>query len=154
MNNRCNEFLPSSSPFDEEFSLGKRLIDSFSDCFFFHSQIQDVKNYLCNLDNITINISSNPHFFIVIFNASIRNNVATSISHIYSYNKPVIKMIYHVVNVTTTEAELFTIRCGINQAVGNSNIKYIVVITNSLHAAKKIFKLLLHPYQIYSTTIS
>jgi len=47
---------------------------------------------------------------------SIKNQVATSITHIYVSNNPVIKTLYHVVNVTSTEAKLFAIRCGINQA--------------------------------------
>jgi len=118
MDNRCNEFLSSFSPFYEEFSLGKRLIDSFLDYFSFHFQTQDVKNHLYNLDNIIINVSSDPHSSIIISNASIRNNVATSILHIYSHDKPVIKIIHDVVNITTTEAELFAIRSGINQVVG------------------------------------
>ena len=115
MDNRCNKFLSLFSPFDKEFSLGKRLIDSLSDCFFFHSRTQDIKNHLYNLDNIIINVSSDPHSSIVISNASIRNNVATSILHIHLHDKPVIKMIHHAVNVTTTEAKIFAIRCGINQ---------------------------------------
>jgi len=147
------EFLPSFSPFDEEFFLGKRLINSFSDHLSFHSQTQDVKNHLYNLDNITINMSSDPYSSIVISNASIRN-VATSILHIHLYNKPIIKMIHHAVNITTTEAELLVIRYGINQAVCIPNIKHIVVIMDSLHAAKKIFESSLHPYQIHSATIS
>ena len=115
MDNRYNKFLSSFSPFDEEFSLGKRLIDSLSDCFSFHSWTQDIENHLYNLDNIIINVSSDPHSSIVISNASIRNNIATSILHIHLHDKPVIKMIHHAVNVTTTEAKIFAIRCGINQ---------------------------------------
>jgi len=59
-----------------------------------------------------------------------------------------------VINVTTTKAELFTIRCGINQAIDIPNIKHIVVITDFLYATKKIFDSSLHPYQIHSTAIS
>ena len=135
------EFLFLFSPFDEKFSLGKRLIDFFSS---FHSWTQDIKNHLCNLDNITINVFSDPHSSIVISDTSIRNNVTISILHIHSHNKPVIKTIHYVVNITTTEPKLFTIRCSINQAVGISNIKHIVIITNSLHTAKRIFESLNH----------
>ena len=154
IDNRCNEFLPSFSPFDEEFFLGKRLINSFSDCFFFHSWSQDVKNHLCNLNNITINGSTDPHSSIIISNTSIRNNVTISILYIHSHDKLVIKMIHHVVNVTTTEAKLFAIRCGINQAVGIPNIKYIVIIIDFLHTTKRIFESLLHSCQIHCAAIS
>jgi len=59
-----------------------------------------------------------------------------------------------MVNITTTEAELFAIRYGFNQAVGIPNIKHIFMITDFLHTAKKIFKSLSHLYQIYSAAIS
>ena len=80
---------------------------------------------------------------------SIKNHVALSISHIHIYNNPTIKKIHYAINVTSTEAELFAICYGINQA-----IRLPQVITDSLHAAKKIFNSLIHPYQIHSATIS
>ena len=85
-------------------------------------------------------MSSDFHSFIIISNASIRNNVATSISHIHSHDKPVIKTIHYMVIVTTTKAELFAIRCSINQAVDIPNIKHIVVIIDFLHTPKRIFE--------------
>jgi len=154
MDNRFNKFLPLFSPFDREFSLGKRLIDSFSDQFSFHSQIQDIKNHLRNLDNTTINTSSDLYSSIIISDTSIRNNIAVSISHIHSHDKLVIKTIHYMVNVITTKTKLFAIRYSINQAVGISNIKHIIVIMDSLHAAKRIFDSLSHLYQIHSAAIS
>ena len=97
--------------------------------------------------------SSSPSITIITSNASIKNNVATSIAHIYTYNKPFTKMIHHVVLVTSTEAELFTIRCSINQAVNSNNITKIIIITNSIHAAQKIFNPSVHSYQIQSAAI-
>ena len=52
------------------------------------------------------------------------------------------------------EAELFVIRCSINQATHLSNTNWIIVIMDSIHAAKKIFNSSLHPYQIHSSAIS
>jgi len=154
MDNICNKFLPFFSLFDEEFFLGKRLIDSFSDQFSFHAQKHDIKNHICNLDNIAISTSNDPYSLIVISDASIRNNITTSISHIHLHNRLIIKTIHHMVNVTTTEAELFTIRYRISQAISISNVKCIVVVTDFLYTAKKIFDTLMHPYQIHSTAIS
>ena len=57
------------------------------------------------------------HSTIIVSDMSIKNNVVTLIAHIYSYNLPVIKMIHYATNIISTEAELFAIRCGINQAV-------------------------------------
>ena len=51
------------------------------------------------------------------------------------------------------EAELFAIRCGINQACSIGNVSKIIIITGSIHAAKKIFDCGSHPYQIYLTAI-
>jgi len=77
-----------------------------------------------------------------------------SISHIYIHNKLVIKIIHHAVDIMTTEAKLFTIRCGINQATNLNSINKIVIITNSIHAVKKVFDSSLHLYQIYAVAIS
>ena len=154
MNDKCNKFLPSFSLFDKEFSPEKRLIDSFLDHFSFHMWKQNIKGHLHDLDNIAISASTDLHSIIVISDASIRNNVATSILHIHSYNRLIIKMIHHAINITSTEAELFAIKYRINQANNISNVKHIVIITDSLHVAKKIFNSSMHPYQIYSTAIS
>jgi len=67
---------------------------------------------------------------------SIKNQGATSIAHIHIYNNLVIKTLHYTVNITSTEAELFAIRCGINQATQLANINHIVVIMDSIHAAK------------------
>ena len=62
-------------------------------------------------------------------------------------------MIHHAVFVTSTEAELFAIRYGINQATNFNNIAKIIVITDSIHVARKIFDPSVHPYQIQSAAI-
>ena len=54
----------------------------------------------------------------------------------------------------STEAKLFVIRCGINQATYLSNINQIFVITDSIHTVKRIFDSLSHLYQIQSASIS
>jgi len=49
---------------------------------------------------------------------------------------------------------MFAIRCGINQAVDIPNIKKIIIITDSLHVARRIFNLSSHLYQLQSAAIS
>ena len=61
MEDKCNKFFSTFSTFNEEFSLEKRLIDSYLDRFFFHAQTHDVKNHMCILDNTIINASNNLH---------------------------------------------------------------------------------------------
>jgi len=62
-------------------------------------------------------------------------------------------MIHQAVHITSTEAELFAIRCGINQALNLDNVSKVIVITNSIHVARKIFELSVHPYQVQSAAI-
>jgi len=90
----------------------------------------------------------------VVTDTSIKNNVATSIAYIHVCDKPVIKTIHHAVNVLTTEAELFAIRCGINQATNIPDILKIVIITDSLHTSQRIFDSSVYPYQIHAAAIS
>ena len=51
-----------------------------------------------------------------------------------------------MINITITEAGLFAIRYGINQAVEMASINHIIVITDFLHTTHKIFDLLVHLY--------
>jgi len=155
IDNSYNKLFPSFSIFnDKEFSPRSRLIDSFSNQFSFYLYSLNIKKHIKNLDNIVFKALSNPSSSIVISDTSIKNLVAMSILYIHSYDRPVIKTIHKAVNITTTEAKLFAIWYGINQAVGITNINHIVVIMDSLHTAKRIFDSLLHPYQIYSAAIS
>ena len=64
----------------------------------------------------------------VVSNASIRNNVAISIAHVHLYLNSINKTIHYTVNITSTEAELFAIRCGINQAVQIPDVAHIIVV--------------------------
>jgi len=154
VDDKHNKFFPSFCFFNEEFKPGNCIVDIFSDQFSFHPHLTNVKKHMKNLKEVTFKVYSNPFSTIVVSDTSIKNQVATSILHIHSFNKPVVKTLYRVINITTAEAMLFAIQCSINQAVANPNVKHIVVITDSLHIARKIFDSLTHPYQIHSATIS
>ena len=71
----------------------------------------------------------------------------------HTYNRLIIKMIHHAVYITSTEAELFAIRCSINQALNLDNVSKVIVITDSIHVARKIFKLSVHLYQVQLAAI-
>ena len=58
--------------------------------------------------------SSSHHTALIITDVSIKNDIATSILHIHIENHPLTKTVHHAAFVTSMEAELFTIRCGIN----------------------------------------
>ena len=96
---------------------------------------------------MAIKSSNSSSFTLVITDASIKNNITTSISHVYICNKPITKTLYHTINVMSIEAELFAIRCGINQATNSSGISKIIIITNIIYTARKIFDPLSYPFQ-------
>ena len=120
MDNRFNKVFPVFDPYNKEFSPGSQIIDIFPSWFSFHFSNKCSKNnliaYSYQLDELTIIFSLDPSYILVVTDASIKNNVVTSITHIHVCDKPIIKTLHYTVNVMTTEAELFAIRCGINQA--------------------------------------
>ena len=102
---------------------------------------------------MVLNNSLIPNTALVITDASIKNDIAMSISHIHSANRPLIKTVHHASFVTSSEAELFAIRCGINQACSLDNISKIIIITNSIHVARKIFNNDSFSFQIHAIII-
>ena len=155
MANRHNECISPFASLDSEFSPGLRVIDYFSDYILFNicDKDKDDKARSHQLDEMVLKSSSSSSITIIASDASIKNNVTISIMYIHTYNKPLTKMIYHAVLVTSTKTELFTIRCGINQATNSNDIMKIIVVTNSIHAAQKIFNSSVHPYQVQSAAI-
>jgi len=145
----------SFAPLHSEFLPRLRIIDNFSDCIAFnvHDKGKDNKHHTQQLDDLTLELSLSSSTAIIASDTSIKNNIAMSISHIHIFNNPIIKTDHHAVHVTSTEAELFAIRYGINQASKFDNMSKVIVITDSIQTAKKIFKLTVHPYQVQSVVI-
>ena len=73
--------------------------------------------------------------------------------YVHSANQPFIKTVHHTSFVMSTEVELFAIRCSINQACIKENMSKIIIITDSIHAVKKIFDSKLHPFQSHTVAI-
>jgi len=105
------------------------------------------KIHIYKLDELTFQVSADSKIAVVISDTSIKNQVATLIAHIYVHDNSIIKTHHHAINVTFTEAKIFAIRCGINQATQLININRIIVIMNSIYAVKRIFDLSVHLYQ-------
>jgi len=135
------EFLTLSIVSTTKFLLGNRLINLFFSHFSFYlldrKSTKTRKTYLCKLNKIIFNTSDDPKAAVIVLDASIKNSVTMSIAHIHVYNSSVVKTIHYIINIISTKAELFTIRCGLNQASNLANIECIVIITNSIHMAKK-----------------
>jgi len=127
---------------------------NFSDHFSFNLVNKKEKDKICaqELNKMVLQISSSPSIALVITDASIKNDIAISISHIHLANHPLIKTVHHAAFITSTEAELFAIRCSINQAC-IKGVSKIIVVTDSIHAVKKIFDSKLHPYQSHTMAI-
>jgi len=96
---------------------------------------------------------NSPSTTIIVTDASIKNNIAIFILYMHTFNNPIAKTVYHVVHVTSTKAELFAIRYGINQASNQDSISKIIIVTDSIHVAKKIFDLSLYLFQVHSVAI-
>ena len=102
---------------------------------------------------MVLELSSFSSTAIIASDMSIKNNVAILISHTHVYNRLITKTIHYVVHVTSTEAELFAIRYSINQVSNFNNMFKIIVATDSIHVARKIFELSVYPYQVQSAAI-
>jgi len=154
-NNRSHEIFPSFSPTHSELSLGFRIIDIFLDRFSFNLCNKEKNDKFClyQLDSVVIELSLSQSITIVAMDASIKNNIATSILHMHISKQPLIKTLHHTAFITSLEAELFAIRYGINQASSKENVFKIIVITNSIYIAKKIFNPSFHPLQIQAVAI-
>jgi len=117
----CNKsygIFPSFSSLNQEFVPGSHIIDIFSDHFSFNlvtkKEKEKDKIHAQELDNMVLHNSLSPHTALIITDASIKNDITISILHVHIANRPLTKTVHHVSFVTSMEAELFAIRCGIN----------------------------------------
>ena len=114
VDDKHNQCFSSFSFFNKKFKPGNYIADTFPDHFSFYPHFSDIKKHFKKLEEITLRASSDPFSTIIVLDMSIKNQVATSISHIYSFDKPVVKTLHRAINIITAEAELFAIQCSIN----------------------------------------
>ena len=118
MDNHFNEVFSFFNFLNPEFTLGCRIINNFSSHFLFNlfSKCYDnnLKSQIYQLDNMTIKSLSNLFYVLTIMDINVKNNITTSISHIYIWDKPITKTLHYTINITSTEVKLFAIRCGVN----------------------------------------
>jgi len=88
INNHLNKVFLFFDRLHKKLLPGFQLVDNFPDHFSFHIvnyKDTEVKNaYFYTFDKIFKDFLSNPNTILVISDASIKNNVATSILHIHS----------------------------------------------------------------------
>ena len=51
---------------------------------------------------------------LIISDVSVKNNIAISVSYIWREYKIIVKTVHYAMNVLSTEAELYAIRCDIS----------------------------------------
>jgi len=138
-NNQLNSIFPLFDSLNSKFAPGPRLVDKFPSYFSFHQA--DHKNkeakavYLCKLNNIAFNASLSSNSIIIISNVSIRNNIVTFIVYIYSYSNSIKITLHYAIGITFSKAELFAVRCSINQAIKFPETSCIIVITDLIYVA-------------------
>ena len=154
LNNKAYGIFSSFLPLHPEFVPGSRITDNFLNCFSFNlaNKKEKYKIHFQELDEMVLHLSFSPSMALVITDTSIKNDIAISISHVHSANQPIIKTVHHAAFVTSTKAELFAIRCGINQACIKENMLKIIIVTDSIYAIK-IFNSKSHPYQSHIIAI-
>ena len=81
----------------------------------------------------------------------LKDNVTTSILHICNGWNIIAKIIHHTMNI---KVELLSIRCGINLAIQVLNVRQIIIITDAIPAAKHIFDLSNHLFQLHFIVVS
>ena len=115
-NNKLYKVFPSFLSLSLEFNSGSRIIDIFPDQFSFNlaNKKRNISLHFQQLDDITIQAFLFPYTVIVVSDASIKNDITTSTLHIYICDQPLIKTVHYMAFITSTEAELFTIKYSIN----------------------------------------
>ena len=92
-----NGLILSFDSLNSEFSPRFRLIDKFHSQYSLywvnHKNKESKKAHLCKLNNLFSNLMVNPNTTIVISDTSIKNSIATSVTHIYLYMEQVKKTI-------------------------------------------------------------
>jgi len=105
------------------------------------------------LDNIYKNSLIKQGIVLIITNVSLKNNIATMISHTCKGQGIIAKMTHHTTNINSTKVELFAIRCRINHVIYLLNVNHIIVIIDAIPADGQIFDMLINLYQLHSIVI-
>jgi len=90
----------------------------------------------------------------IIADEGVKNGTATAISHVWHTNARIKRLQMHTMNMLSTEAEIMAIHMGLDFTLSMENTGHITLITDSIHAAKRIFDMSSHPYQSLVTPLA
>jgi len=152
VNERLNGVRECFNPFFPLFSPGSRVVDHFPSRFSFHSSLsssnEDLYHHLQNLDQAFRSSQTAPHNITIIADESVKKSqVATAVAHIWLENSIIQCLQANSINITSIEAELMAIRLGLILAMEEENVHNIIVITDSIAVAKKVFESKTDPLQ-------
>jgi len=152
VNKHLNGIRECFNPLFPLFSLGSRVADHFPSRFSFHSppssSDEDLFHHLQNLNQAFRSSQISPHNVAIVADGGIKKSqVATAVAHIWSDNSIIQCLQANSINVTSIEAELMAICLGLIPAMEEKNVHNIIVITDSIATAKKVFKLKTDPLQ-------
>ena len=118
INNWLYEIFSAFNPLNNLLYLGYRLIDVFPSHISIHSTYyssnKSKSTHCKKLNELVLKSSLNLRTVIIISDTSIKNNITSFISYIYSFINPLKRILHYTVNIMLMEAELFTIRYSIN----------------------------------------
>jgi len=152
VNEHLNGVRECFNPLFPLFSLGSRVVDHFPSRFSFHSPSsssnEDLYLHLQNLNQAFRSFQTASHNIAIVTDGGIKKSqVATAVTHIWSENSIVQCLQANSINITLIEAELMAIHLGLISAMEEENIHNIIVITDSITAAKKVFESKTDPLQ-------
>ena len=113
-NNHLNGIFQLLTVWIKNFFLVFVLKTLFLIVFFYLADCKDTNATITHqnkLENIFESLSNNQYTVL-----SVKNRVTTSVLHIWKEYKIIVKTVHHIINVLSTEAELFAIRCNISWA--------------------------------------
>jgi len=117
--NTClNQVLLAFNSLNRELSLEFCLVDTFPDYFSFyivnHWSVEVKIAYKNKLKNIYIDSFNSYDTMLIITDASVKNNIATTVLYIWREYRIIMKTVHYIINITFTEAKIFATRYGIS----------------------------------------
>ena len=143
--NEClNSIRSCFNPFCPLFSSDSRIVDYFPSRIRFYSppsSDEDLHQHLQSLNSAFRLSQVNYNSAAIIIDGGVKkSHVATAAAHIWSDNLVIKKLQVHSINITPLKTEIMAICTGLIPAMKIDNIHDIIVIINSITAARKILE--------------
>ena len=110
LNEVCDSLNLWFDSLNREFHTDQRVVDKYSSQFSFYKAdwcSNESKTSFSNiLDNIILNTLLEFNIVVVVSDISTKNNIATSIAHIHSFNSLLKKTIYHTISITLMSSQM------------------------------------------------